>query len=152
MEINKEKFTNEFNQIYFSYKRNNFLKSTSQEIEEIMQDKAKKQLEKMEVEEFLIGEIIENRRNLFTQTEGNKNSKMKNNDVNDDFKSEYKKFYIEFPKIYSSSTNLKFTTNINNSTKKQIKSNILNELTVDKSKEMRGFRKNNQIDKCNLFF
>lgn len=148
MEINKDKFTKEFRQIYFKHKENELVKSTPQVIEDIMQEKAKKLLEKMEVEDFLMDEIIENRKNTFTETEGAKNAKGKNNGENEDFKAEYKKFFIEFPKIYPTATNLRFN-NLYGTAKKQNKSNnILNDSSLDKSKIMRGLRSNDQIHRC----
>lgn len=145
MEMHKDKFTKEFRQIYFKHKQFEIIKNTPQVIEEIMQEKAKKQLENMEVEDFLIDEIIENRKNTFTETNITRNVKGKNNGKKDDYKAEYKNFFIEFPKIYPTATNLRFNDVYKNSNK-------LNDSSLDKSRIMKGLRSNDNIHRCILKF
>jgi len=146
MEIKKDKFTKEFSQIYFKHKQSELIKSTPQIIEEIMQEKAKKKLEEMEVEDFLMDEIIENRKNTFTETDVIPNTKGKK-----DFKAEYKKFFIEFPKIYPTSTNIRFNDLHRDAKKQNNKSNLRIDCFLDKSKVMKGLRSNDQIHRCKLF-
>jgi len=152
MEIKKDKFTKEFRQIYFRHKENEFIKSTPQVIEEIMQEKAKKHLENMEVEDFLMDEIIENRKNTFTETDGNKIVKGKKNGEKENIKDEYKNVFIDFPKIYPTATNLRFNDIYGNSKKPNKSINFLNESSLDKSKIVKGLRSNDHIHRCNKNF
>jgi hypothetical protein len=109
-----------------------------------MQEKAKKLLENIEVEDFLIDEINQNRKNTFSEDQHNKNTNRKGDQNN---KSEYKKFFIEFPKINPMNTNLKFN-NISNIFKNKNNNNTsLNESYLDKSKLSSGIYLNEKIQK-----
>jgi len=148
MNLSKQNFTNEFNKIYFKHKQYVEYKSTAQVIDEIMEEKAKKQIEDLDVEDFLIYEINEIRRNTFTAEQDKKNLKAKKS--KNDFRTDYKNFFIEFPKIYPNQKNLKFNGMFN--TTRKDKTNSLNDSISDKSKQSTAFKSNEKIHKCMNFF
>lgn len=146
----KENFTEEFKKIYYKHLNHKYVKSTPQVIEEIMQEKSKQLLEAIEVEDYLINEINENRKNTFTEV-NNKGGKSKNNGNLEGHLAEYNKYFIELPNINPSNTNLNFKEK-NKVNKKIDYSNILNDSSFDKSKILNDLKANDKLNRCNNYY
>jgi len=144
----KENFTVEFQKIYKKQLNNIYVKSTPQVIEEIMQEKSKQLLESVEVEDYLINEINENRKNTFTEADNK--GRLKNNGKYEGYLAEYNKYFIELPSIKPSNTNLNFKEK-KKTNRKIDYSNILNDSSFDKSKILNDLKASDKLNKCNNF-